>query len=100
MFDLDPVPAHPHEDDTPPTPQILFCSRTHSQLSQIISEVRQTSYSEDLRVVSLGSRMNLCVNEAVKKLGTLNRINDKCLDLQKGEQIQIIKVFIYTNNHN
>ena len=29
---------------------------------------------------------NLCVNEEVKKLQSINRINDRCLELQKNKK--------------
>lgn len=64
-----------------PTRKIFFCSRTHSQLSQFIQEVRKTFWSNDIRLVVLGSRKTMCVNSAVNSLPTLNQINDKCLDL-------------------
>ncbi|KAJ3055903.1 DEAD H (Asp-Glu-Ala-Asp His) box helicase 11 [Rhizophlyctis rosea] len=62
--------------------QILYCSRTHSQVSQFINEIKKTVYA-DARSVSLGARKTLCVNQTVRNLGTEPRINDKCLDLQK-----------------
>lgn len=64
-----------------PTRKIFFCSRTHSQLSQFIQECRKTHWSNDIRLVVLGSRKTMCVNSAVNSLPTLNQINDKCLDL-------------------
>jgi len=36
--------------------------------------------------VSLGSRQNLCINEDVKSLKNINRINDRCLELQKNDK--------------
>lgn len=64
-----------------PTRKIFFCSRTHSQLSQFIQECRKTHWSNDIRLVVLGSRKTMCVNPSVNTLATLNQINDKCLDL-------------------
>lgn len=64
-----------------PTRKIFFCSRTHSQLSQFIQECRKTHWSNDIRLVVLGSRKTMCVNPSVNSLPTLNQINDKCLDL-------------------
>jgi len=61
--------------------KIYYCSRTHSQISQFVREIKKTSF--DVKVVSLGSRANLCINESVVKLGKIDRINDKCLDLQQ-----------------
>ena len=63
--------------------QIFYCSRTHSQLTQFVREVQKSPFSGSTRVVSLGSRKNLCINEDVKSLKNINRINDRCLELQK-----------------
>lgn len=57
--------------------KIYFCSRTHSQLSQFVREVQKTVFGEDTRVVSLASRQNLCINEAVSKLHNMSLINDR-----------------------
>ncbi|KAJ3322788.1 DEAD H (Asp-Glu-Ala-Asp His) box helicase 11 [Boothiomyces sp. JEL0866] len=61
--------------------QIIYTSRTHSQISQFVQEIKKTVYS-DIPVTSLGSRKTLCVNENVRKLTSLTKINDKCTDLQ------------------
>ncbi|CAL4123180.1 unnamed protein product, partial [Meganyctiphanes norvegica] len=66
--------------------KIYFCSRTHSQLSQFVREVQKTNFAEDVRVVSLASRQNLCVNEDVSKLNNMALINDKCLEMQRGKK--------------
>ncbi|CAL9241416.1 unnamed protein product [Arabidopsis halleri] len=71
--------------------KVFFCSRTHSQLSQFVKELRKTVFSSKLNVVCLGSRKNLCINEDVLKLGNLTRINESCLDLQKKKKSQVSK---------
>ena len=48
---------------------MIFCSRTHSQLSQFVGELKRTSFARDLRVVALGGRKQLCVHPAVQVLG-------------------------------
>ncbi|KAK3785527.1 hypothetical protein RRG08_048661 [Elysia crispata] len=63
--------------------KIYYCSRTHSQLSQFVREIMKSPFYEDVRVVSLGSRQNMCINPAVKKLKSLSLMNDRCLDLHK-----------------
>ncbi|XP_040103648.1 regulator of telomere elongation helicase 1 [Oryx dammah] len=46
-------------------PKIIYASRTHSQLTQVVSELRNTSYRP--RVCVLGSREQLCIHPEVKK---------------------------------
>nr|XP_031543813.1 regulator of telomere elongation helicase 1 [Vicugna pacos] len=46
-------------------PKIIYASRTHSQLTQVISELRSTSYRP--RVCVLGSREQLCIHPEVKR---------------------------------
>ena len=36
--------------------QIYYCSRTHTQLAQFVREVQKSPYSEDVQVITLGSR--------------------------------------------
>ncbi|NXS55263.1 DDX11 helicase, partial [Brachypteracias leptosomus] len=65
--------------------KIYYCSRTHSQLSQFVHEVKKSPFGKDTRLVSLGSRQNLCVNEEVRCLGALQLINDRCMEMQKNK---------------
>ena len=92
------------EDDFLPTDaiKIYFCSRTHSQLTQFVREVRRVDLPkpswtvtqgaiEDnpnephvvIKHVPLGSRRNLCINPNVTKLGNTSAINERCLELQQ-----------------
>ncbi|XP_032602301.3 ATP-dependent DNA helicase DDX11 isoform X3 [Taeniopygia guttata] len=65
--------------------KIYYCSRTHSQLSQFVHEVQKSPFGKNIRLVSLGSRQNLCVNEEVRRLGALQLINDRCMEMQKNK---------------
>lgn len=62
--------------------QVIFCSRTHSQLAQVLKEIRsipEEHLPEGFSVVTLGSRSNLCVNEAVKnRARAAGHLNDLC----------------------
>ncbi|GCB64645.1 hypothetical protein scyTo_0014798, partial [Scyliorhinus torazame] len=46
-------------------PKIIYASRTHSQLSQVINELRSTAYRPKMCV--LGSREQLCIHPEVMK---------------------------------
>ncbi|EOA34339.1 hypothetical protein CARUB_v10021859mg [Capsella rubella] len=72
-------------------PKVFFCSRTHSQLSQFVKELRKTVFAKNINVVCLGSRKNLCINEDVLKLGNVTRISERCLELQKKKKSQVSK---------
>ncbi|XP_053423578.1 ATP-dependent DNA helicase DDX11 isoform X3 [Nycticebus coucang] len=65
--------------------KIYYCSRTHSQLAQFVHEVQKSPFGKDVRLVSLGSRQNLCVNQDVKRLGSVQLINDRCMDMQRSK---------------
>ncbi|KAM5252263.1 ATP-dependent DNA helicase DDX11 isoform 6-T35 [Hipposideros larvatus] len=65
--------------------KIYYCSRTHSQLAQFVHEVQKSPFGKDTRLVSLGSRQNLCVNEDVKNLGSVQLINDRCMEMQRSK---------------
>uniref|UniRef100_A0A915AHT6 Regulator of telomere elongation helicase 1 homolog n=1 Tax=Parascaris univalens TaxID=6257 RepID=A0A915AHT6_PARUN len=47
-------------------PKIIYASRTHSQLAQVVRELNKTVY-KDIKTVTLASRDVLCINETVMK---------------------------------
>lgn len=51
---------------TEKAPLIVYASRTHSQLAQVVRELRRTSYR--VRVAVVGSREQLCVHPDVRRL--------------------------------
>lgn len=84
--------------------KIFYCSRTHSQLTQFVHELRRVKMppvtngmdlSADLALtsgpeataefkhVALGSRKTLCINKKVLALGNTTAINERCLELQQ-----------------
>uniref|UniRef100_A0A3Q2U0W6 DEAD/H (Asp-Glu-Ala-Asp/His) box helicase 11 n=1 Tax=Fundulus heteroclitus TaxID=8078 RepID=A0A3Q2U0W6_FUNHE len=65
--------------------KIYYCSRTHSQLAQFVHEVQKSPFGQNVSLVTLGSRQNLCVNDEVRRLGSIQRINDRCLEMQKNK---------------
>jgi chromosome transmission fidelity protein 1 len=91
--------------------QIYYTSRTHTQLRQLTSELLKTSFpakietssdhssasrsasshpaleDEGVSLVPLASRRQLCINPKVQVLGKKGgdeRMNEACLDMQKG----------------
>lgn len=63
-------------------PTIIYASRTHSQLSQVVRELRNTRYRP--RHAVLGSREQMCVNPKVKTAtATASDINHDCNKLGK-----------------
>ncbi|XP_067907179.1 ATP-dependent DNA helicase DDX11 isoform X2 [Heterodontus francisci] len=66
--------------------KIYYCSRTHSQLAQFIHEVQKSPFGKEIRLVSLGSRQNMCVNDEVRHLRSVQMINDRCLEMQKNKR--------------
>ena len=63
--------------------RIFYCSRTHSQLAQFVKEIQKTEFASDIRLVSLASRSNMCINDSVLSLKNNSMINERCLELQK-----------------
>ncbi len=55
-------------------PTIIYASRTHSQLSQVVKELRNTRYRPKHAV--LGSREQMCVNPKVKKPDGSSKASD------------------------
>ncbi|CAB1417634.1 unnamed protein product [Pleuronectes platessa] len=57
------------DGDTPTyytdVPKIIYASRTHSQLAQVMNELKNTSYRP--KVCVLGSREQLCINQEVMR---------------------------------
>lgn len=68
--------------------QILYCSRTHSQLAQVVKELKRTSLATQVCCATLGSRKSLCVNDKVLRLGSVSRINEACLQLQRQSTVK------------
>lgn len=69
-------------------PKIIFCSRTHSQLSQVTSELKKTPFYDTTKrnsildlAISTASRKKLCINKFINNIGSSSAINEACNDL-------------------
>jgi Fanconi anemia group J protein len=74
MARISPVPRPLSPPPNPPkkkaakVSRIYIASRTHSQISQLVRELKKTAYKP--RMVVLGSRDHYCVNPKVENLGS------------------------------
>ncbi|GAA5907181.1 hypothetical protein JCM8208_006714 [Rhodotorula glutinis] len=101
--------ARQDDEDEPDIHKIFFASRTHSQLSQFVAELRKTTFarsddslalpsppdsttsslphepSRPVRIIPLGSRQTLCINDDVRRKsgGSNEAMGDLCGELQK-----------------
>ena len=85
-----PVPTLPAttqatKNPLPPTRRrIYYTSRTHSQIDQVIQELRTCSdqYVDDCKISVLGSRQQLCINKPTDKVNGAS-LDKHCRDLNK-----------------
>jgi chromosome transmission fidelity protein 1 len=60
--------------------KVIICSRTHSQLAQLNSEFKKTSFAQDYSLITLGSRGSLCIHPDKPQLS--DSVNDFCAEKQ------------------
>ncbi|KAG8888047.1 ATP-dependent DNA helicase chl1 [Tulasnella sp. 332] len=84
------------EEKEPICTKIYYASRTHTQLSQTISELKKTSFGENIRVVPLGSRRNMCINEELRAKG--GDLDEGCRELLTDEKRVDMKLLAKKGN--
>lgn len=62
----DAVPGE-EEQQIPSAPKVIYASRTHSQLTQVVAELKRTDYAKDTKISILGSREQLCIHPEVSE---------------------------------
>ncbi|CAN6634625.1 ATP-dependent DNA helicase Chl1p [Trichomonascus vanleenenianus] len=89
-------------------PKIYFASRTHSQLSQFMGQLKLTEFppsilnlegedgGESVKALSLASRKQLCIHKRVSKYQNSNHQSDACHDMQKKDSTRCE----FLMNHN
>lgn len=60
---------------------IIYASRTHSQLQQVVSELKSSVYAEDVKMTILGSRDQLCSNRKIRLKSSGNALTKVCNSL-------------------
>ncbi|XP_073396887.1 regulator of telomere elongation helicase 1 homolog isoform X3 [Physcomitrium patens] len=81
----------------PKLPTIVYSSRTHSQLQQVIRELKATVYRP--KMVVLGSREQMCIHREVQNLRGRAQ-NHACRSLTKGRNCKHYNgVADYAKNH-
>lgn len=89
-----------NEDEIIKLPQIIYCSRTHSQISQFVNEIKSTIF-KDIRCITLGSRKQMCINETVVNNSANksdSKISEICLEMQKNKTKTIKNEIITIHN--
>lgn len=67
-------------EDTNVLPKLLFVSRTHSQLSQVIDSLKLILKDRtDLTFLELASKQQLCINKSIKE--NQYNVNEQCQQL-------------------
>ena len=72
-------------------PQLLYCSRTHSQVSQFVNEFKKTEF-KDFRCVTLGSRRNLCINSQLQNIKSDTVMSERCLEMAKSKSSRMSNI--------
>ena len=71
--------------------KIFYCSRTHSQLQQVVTEFRNChpEYTANVKMTILGSRKHLCTNDKAKNAVRATKdlsLDEKCAELCKANE--------------
>jgi regulator of telomere elongation helicase 1 len=58
--------------------QIIYASRTHTQLNQAVKELKNTAYATKVKSVVLSSRAQLCTHETTRQLKDYDDMSNSC----------------------
>ena len=68
--------------------RIFFTSRTHTQIAQVIDELKKCPTHEDIKISVLASRKRYCINKTVLASGN---VDDECKSLTERQGCQYSK---------
>lgn len=74
--------------------KIYYCSRTHSQLAQVINELK--TCKNRYRSVILGSRKVYCVNDKLKNITDVDIMNERCKELIRDDTCKYYRKEYYS----
>lgn len=83
-----PNPANGYgQTQTPSNPRfkIIYSTRTHSQISEFIAEIKKSRFGGKFKVVHLASKSHYCLLDSVKKCGNDLLRNEKCRDARQAD---------------
>ncbi|EKG04513.1 helicase, putative [Trypanosoma cruzi] len=80
--------------------RVIYCSRTHAQLRQVIRELKRTRYGDIFSMSLLGSREHMCVNSQVLRLPTAQAQQSMCNTLREEKKCRFYRGFQARNDHN
>ncbi|CAH8491590.1 unnamed protein product [Heterobilharzia americana] len=89
-YDISEIDIEGNYKDKQPTDsgllQIIYCSRTHSQLNQIAKEFNKCkTLFNKITMIQLSSRHLLCINQQIYQLKHSDLINIGCLELNRDQ---------------
>nr|CCC89770.1 putative helicase [Trypanosoma congolense IL3000] len=81
--------------------RVVYCSRTHAQLTQVIREFERTRYSSCFSMAVLGSRDHMCVNPQVVRLPSQHAQQKMCSTLREERNCRFFRGYQgYSDNKN
>jgi len=69
------------------TPRIIYCSRTHSQVAQMVSSLKKTPYRP--RMAILGSRERMCINKDLRPRAKADKSSDKNINVNNECRVRV-----------
>lgn len=68
-------------------PKVFYCSRTHTQISQFVGEIKRTAFA-NARCITLGSRRNMCINPDIVSYGSDSKMSEICLEMHRSKSTE------------